>query len=46
MYAIELQEVSVRYRVQKVRSLKHLALHGFSRHGRGFFYSLREVTFG
>jgi len=43
MNAIELKGVSVRYRAEKVRSLKELVVRGL-RPNRPFFYSLRSVT--
>lgn len=43
MKAIELNGVSVRYRSEKVRSLKELVVRGL-RPSRPFFYSLRNVT--
>ncbi len=43
MKAIELKGVSVRYRSEKVRSLKELVVRGL-RPSRPFFYSLRNVT--
>lgn len=44
MIAIDLQNVSVRHRREKIRSLKELAVHGFSRRDRESFYSLRDVS--
>jgi len=43
MNAIELNGVSVRYRAEKVRSLKELVVRGL-RPSRPFFYSLRGIT--
>lgn len=43
MNAIELNGVSVRYRAEKVHSLKELVVRGL-RPRRPFFYSLRNVT--
>ena len=42
MNAIELQNVSVRYRREKIRSLKELVVRG--RRDASYFYSLRDVT--
>jgi len=45
MNVIELQDVSVRYREKKIRSLKEAVVHGFTEHRRaGYFYSLHEVS--
>jgi ABC-type polysaccharide/polyol phosphate transport system ATPase subunit len=44
MNAIELQGVSVRYRREKIHSLKELVVHGLARSAAPFFYSLRDVT--
>ena len=45
MNVIELQDVSVRYRRKRIRSLKEALVHGFSaqRHADAF-YSLRDVS--
>jgi ABC-2 type transport system ATP-binding protein/lipopolysaccharide transport system ATP-binding protein len=45
MNVIELQDVSVRYREKKIRSLKEAVVHGFTEHRKaGYFYSLHEVS--
>lgn len=45
MNVIELQGVSVRYREQKIRSLKEAVVRTLQGQARaGFFYSLRDVT--
>jgi ABC-type polysaccharide/polyol phosphate transport system ATPase subunit len=49
MNAIELQGVSVRYRTERIRSLKELVVRGLRGHPLGghdarFFYSLRNVN--
>jgi homopolymeric O-antigen transport system ATP-binding protein len=45
MNVIELQDVSVRYREKKIRSLKEAVVHGFTEHRRaGYFYSLHGVS--
>ena len=44
MNAIELQSVSVRYRREKIRSLKELMVRGLRRHERPLFYGLRNIT--
>ena len=44
MIAIELQNVAVRHRREKIRSLKELVVHGFLRRDRESFYSLRDVN--
>lgn len=45
MDAIELENISVRYRTEKIRSLKELVVRGLSRRATPYFYSLRDVTF-
>jgi ABC-type polysaccharide/polyol phosphate transport system ATPase subunit len=44
MNAIELQGVSVRYRREKIRSIKELVVRGLARPPAPDFYSLRDVT--
>jgi ABC-type polysaccharide/polyol phosphate transport system ATPase subunit len=44
MNAIELQGVSVRYRRERIRSLKELVVRAASRREVPYFYSLRGVT--
>jgi ABC-type polysaccharide/polyol phosphate transport system ATPase subunit len=44
MDAIELHSVSVRYRREKIRSLKELMVRGLKRHERTFLDSLRGIT--
>jgi len=45
MKVIELQGVSVRYREERIRSLKEAAVRSVTTHGkRGYFYSLRDVS--
>ena len=45
MNVIELEDVGVRYRATKIRSLKLALIHGARPHARpGFFYGLRGVT--
>ena len=45
MNVIELQDVSVRYREKRIRSLKEAAIRASKGHQRApFFYSLREVS--
>jgi ABC-type polysaccharide/polyol phosphate transport system ATPase subunit len=44
MDAIELHSVSVRYRREKIRSLKELMVRGLKRHERTFLDSLRSIT--
>jgi ABC-type polysaccharide/polyol phosphate transport system ATPase subunit len=44
MDAIELHSVSVRYRREKIRSLKELMVRGLRRHERTFLDSLRSIT--
>jgi ABC-type polysaccharide/polyol phosphate transport system ATPase subunit len=44
MDAIELQGVSVRYRTEKIRSVKELIVRGLHRRPAPYFYSLKEVN--
>ena len=45
MKVIELQGVSVRYRQERIRSLKEAAVRSVTMHEKaGFFYSLRDVS--
>jgi ABC-2 type transport system ATP-binding protein/lipopolysaccharide transport system ATP-binding protein len=45
MNVIELQDVSVRYREERIRSLKEAAIRMVTAHPRpGYFYSLRDVS--
>lgn len=45
MNVIELQNVSVRYREARVRSLKEAVIHHLTAHPKaGYFYSLRDVS--
>jgi ABC-2 type transport system ATP-binding protein/lipopolysaccharide transport system ATP-binding protein len=45
MNVIELQNVSVRYREKKIRSLKEAAIRAVHAHAKpGYFYSLHDVT--
>jgi len=45
MNVVELQGVSVRYREQKIRSLKEMVVRGLTGHRRsGFFYALNDVS--
>jgi ABC-type polysaccharide/polyol phosphate transport system ATPase subunit len=44
MNAIELQNVSVSYRREKIRSLKELVVRGLSGRPAPLFYSLRDIT--
>jgi ABC-type polysaccharide/polyol phosphate transport system ATPase subunit len=44
MDAIELHSVSVRYRREKIHSLKELMVRGLKRHERTFLDSLRSIT--
>jgi ABC-type polysaccharide/polyol phosphate transport system ATPase subunit len=45
MNVLELQGVSVRYRKQKIRSLKEMVIRTVTRHARTpFFYSLHDVS--
>lgn len=47
MNVIELQDVSVRYRERKIRSLKEAAIRAVTKHEKpGFFYALRDVSVG
>jgi ABC-2 type transport system ATP-binding protein len=41
---IELQGISVRYRSEKIRSLKELVVRGLTRREAKFFWSLRDVS--
>jgi ABC-2 type transport system ATP-binding protein/lipopolysaccharide transport system ATP-binding protein len=45
MNAIELQGISVRYRREKIRSIKELLVRGIGGRPAEYFYSLRNVTF-
>jgi ABC-type polysaccharide/polyol phosphate transport system ATPase subunit len=44
MESIELQGVSVRYRREKIRSLKELVVRGLTRRSAPYFYSLRDIS--
>ena len=44
MDSIELQGISVRYRREKIRSLKELVVRGLSRRTAPYFYSLRDIS--
>ncbi len=44
MNAIELQGIGVRYRSEKIRSLKELVVRGLARRKAPYFWSLRDVT--
>ncbi|MEA2570728.1 MAG: lipopolysaccharide transport system ATP-binding protein [Acidobacteriota bacterium] len=44
MDSIELQGVSVRYRREKIRSLKELVVRGLARRSAPYFYSLRDIS--
>ncbi|MCU1228002.1 MAG: putative O-antigen/LPS export system ATP-binding protein [Acidobacteria bacterium] len=44
MDSIELQGISVRYRREKIRSLKELVVRGLARRGAPYFYSLRDIS--
>jgi ABC-2 type transport system ATP-binding protein len=44
MNALELQDISVRYRREKIRSLKELVVRGVTRRTPPWFYSLRDVN--
>jgi ABC-type polysaccharide/polyol phosphate transport system ATPase subunit len=44
MDSIELQGVSVRYRREKIRSLKELVVRGLTRRSAPYFYSLRDIS--
>ena len=44
MNAIELQGVGVRYRAEKIRSLKELVVRGLTRHETTYFWSLRDIN--
>jgi len=45
MNVIELQNVSVRYREKRIRSLKEAVIRGFNIHAHdGFFYAMRDVS--
>ncbi|MBK5260158.1 MAG: ABC transporter ATP-binding protein [Thermoanaerobaculia bacterium] len=44
MNAIEMQGIGVRYRSEKIRSLKELVVRGLARRKAPYFWSLRDVT--
>lgn len=44
MHAIELQNVSVQRRSERIRSLKQYVVRGFHRRKASFFYSLRNIN--